>query len=160
MKKNTNKYFEGLSSKISSSISTLNSSKYVTGLIVLFLNVGSRYVDFGFSKNQEYLLKSAFTRELMLYSGLFMATRDLVLSFILTASFIVMANYVFNEESRFCIMPEKMDKIKNLVDTNGDGIVSEKEEQEAIKILTKAKEQKEQKEEKMMQNNFTTNLLK
>jgi len=149
-----NKSIITLLSGLSSSIISLNSSKYLTGIIVLLLNVGSRYVDFGFSKNQEYLLKNAITREIILFSGIFMATRDLILSFILTASFIIMANYVLNEESQFCMIPDRMYEITNLIDINDDKIISDKEERDAIEILTKAKLQKQ----KIEQHNFASYL--
>ena len=96
-----------LLNSISSGIKALNSSKFLTGIIVILINIGSRYVDLGFSKTQEHALRTAITREIILFSAVFMATRDLVLSFMLTAAFIIMANYAFNENSNYCIIPQK-----------------------------------------------------
>ena len=126
----------------------------MTGIIVILINVGSRYVDFGFSKTQEHALRTAITREIILFAAIFMATRDLILSFILTASFIIMANYVFNEESSLCIMPETMNKISRMIDINDDNIITPQEEQEALEILRKAKIQKQ----KEQQINFVSYL--
>ena len=139
---------------ISSGVKALNSSKFLTGIIVILINVGSRYVDFGFSKTQEHALRTAITREIILFAAIFMATRDLILSFILTASFIIMANYVFNEESSLCIMPETMNKISRMIDINDDNIITPQEEQEALEILRKAKIQKQ----KEQQINFVSYL--
>ncbi len=139
---------------ISSGVKALNSSKFLTGIIVILINVGSRYVDFGFSKTQEHALRTAITREIILFAAIFMATRDLILSFILTASFIIMANYVFNEESSLCIMPETMKRISHLIDINDDNIITPQEEQEALEVLRKAKIQKQ----KEKQINFVSYL--
>ena len=149
-----NKVINKLSKGLSFLLSSLNSNKYLTGIMVLLLNVGSRYVDFGFSKNQEYLLKNALTREIILFSAIFMSTRDLVLSFLLTASFIIMANHIFNEHSQYCIIPNKMNEISNLIDINDDKIITDKEERDAIEILTKVKKQKQ----KILQSNFASYL--
>tara|TARA_B100001142_G_C14056984_1_gene548207 strand:- start:138 stop:593 length:456 start_codon:yes stop_codon:yes gene_type:complete len=132
---------------ISSGIKALNSSKFLTGVIVILMNVGSRYVDFGFSKTQEHALRTAITREIILFAAIFMATRDLILSFILTASFIIMANHILNEESALCIMPETMKKISYMMDINDDNIITPKEEREALEILRKAKKQKQKEEQ-------------
>ena len=139
---------------ISSGVKALNSSKFLTGIIVILINIGSRYVDFGFSKTQEHALRTAITREIILFAAIFMATRDLILSFILTASFIIMANYVFNEESSLCIMPDTMKRISHMIDINDDNLITPQEEQEALEVLRRAKIQKQ----KEKQINFVSYL--
>ena len=71
-----------------------------------------------------------------------MATRDLIISIMMTASFIILADYFFNENSKFCLMPEKFKNIQYLIDVNDDNIISEDEIKRAEEILKKAKSQK------------------
>ena len=61
---------------------------------------------------------------------------------ILTASFTVLSNIILNENSKYCIIPHKFKKIKEAIDTSGDGNISPEEEKNAIEILEKAKKQR------------------
>jgi Ca2+-binding EF-hand superfamily protein len=59
---------------------------------------------------------------------------------ILTAAFTVLSNYAFNENSQFCIIPEKYKKLIKTLDTDNDGKVSQKEIEQAIATLNKIKD--------------------
>ena len=37
------------------------------------------------------------------------------------------ANYLFNENSKFCVLPDKYRQLHKLLDKDGDGKISEKE---------------------------------
>lgn len=128
-------------------LTKINGSKLLIGLSLLLINVGSKYVELNFSKTQEEALRNGLGRELLIFAMLFMGTRDIVISTIMTASFIVLSDYLFNEDCRFCIIPKSMRKINALVDRNKDGIISPKEEKDALDILKKADEQKKHKEQ-------------
>tara|TARA_B110000483_G_C18176650_1_gene535309 strand:- start:1331 stop:1771 length:441 start_codon:yes stop_codon:yes gene_type:complete len=123
-------------------LNSLNSSKFLVGVTMLLLNVGSRYVELGFSKTQEQALRNGLGREIFIFAVVFMGTRDVVISIMLTASFIILSDYLFNERSSFCIMPENMKRISNVVDINNDGIISPEEEEKALELLKKAEKQK------------------
>lgn len=123
-------------------LNSLNSSKFLVGVTMLLLNVGSRYVELGFSKTQEQALRNGLGREIFIFAVVFMGTRDVVISIMLTASFIILSDYLFNERSRFCIMPENMKRISNVIDINNDGIISPEEEEKALELLKKAEKQK------------------
>ena len=121
---------------------SLNNSKFFAGLMILIVNIGSRYVTFKFSKSQEEYIKNNIARELLIFAIIWMATRDLIISIMMTASFIILADYFFNENSKFCLMPEKFKNIQYLIDVNDDNIISEDEIKRAEEILKKAKSQK------------------
>lgn len=124
-------------------LSYLNNSKFFAGIVMIIMNIASRYVTLSFSKNQEYYLKFVLSRQFLIFAIAWMGTRDLILSLILTAVFIVLADYMLNEESDYCILPEKYKTLYSKLDTNKDGVVSDKEINDAINILEKAKKQKE-----------------
>jgi hypothetical protein len=127
-------------------IYTLNNSKYFAGIIYLLLNIGSRFITIKLSKSTEAFIKYSFARELLIFSIAWMGTRDLFMALGMTACFTVLADYLLNADSRFCILPEKYKKLHKLVDLNNDGEVSDLEIARAIKILEKAKKQKENKD--------------
>ena len=114
----------------------LNESKYSAGIAMLMLNIGSKYISIGLSKSQESYLTSNLARQLLIFSAAFVATKDLLISIILTLIFILFADYIFNETSRFCILPKR---ITEVIDTNNDGIISDDELKNAIDVLTKAR---------------------
>ena len=124
------------------SVDSLNNSKFILGVTMLLLNVGSRYVELGFSKTQEQALRNGLGREIFIMAVVFMGTRDIIISILMTAAFIVLSDYALNERSSFCILPESMKKIANAVDINNDGTISPAEEEKAMAILRQAEKQK------------------
>ena len=59
----------------------------------------------------------------------------------MTAAFVVLADHLFNEKSKFCVIPKYWsDKMKQAIDTDGDGKLSDEEIEHAIHILEKAKQ--------------------
>ena len=86
-------------------VTKLNNSKYLLGIAMIIFNIGSKFLVIDISKSYENLLKSMVVRRITLFSIFFVATRDLYISFILTAAFIVMTLNLFNDESSFCILP-------------------------------------------------------
>ena len=123
-------------------LSWINNSKLVMALLMLILNVGSKYVDFGFSKTQEQILRNGLNRELLIFAISFTATRDIFISIIITSGFFIVSNILFHEESKHCIIPKRMKRIKALIDTNNDGHISAQEEEKALEILKRADKQR------------------
>jgi uncharacterized membrane protein len=128
--------------KIKIFIHKINTSKILAGIVMLLLNVGSKYIEIGLSQTQEQALRNALTRELLIFAVVFMATHDIIISILMTAAFVILSQFLFNDESKYCIVSKKMKKIKRMVDVNKDNIISEEEEERALEILKKAKKQK------------------
>lgn len=133
----------------------LNNSKYLAGLTMILLNVGSRFVEIKFSKTQEQILRNGLAREILIFSMCFMATRDIIISIILTASFTVLSRYLFNENSKLCLLPKKMRKIAMEIDVNNDNIITQQEIDNALKVLQKAKKQFQKKQQVEFLSNLT-----
>ena len=131
----------------------LNNSKFFAGIIMILLNIGSKFISIQFSKSTEEYLKMNVTKQILVFSMAWMGTRDIYTALVLTAVFTILSDHLFNEESPYCIVPEKYKVLNKLVDTNSDGIVSEQEISSAIAVLEKAKKEKTKKEQ---QNSFLT----
>lgn len=142
---------------IRNSFSSVNSSKFFAGLMMLTVNIGSRYVTIKFSKSQEEFIKNKIAREFLIFAIVWMATRDLIVSIIMTSSFIILADYLFNENSKFCILPEKFKNLQYLIDVNNDGVITDEEIKRAEDILRKAKLQKNKANQLEMLSYLSTN---
>lgn len=128
---------------INESISSLNSNMFFAGIMMLTLNIGSRYVQLNLSPSAESYLKYAITKEYLVFTIAWMGTRNIYVALTLTAAFVILADYALNDKSNFCILPEKFKKLQDSIDTNNDKIISELEIKSAMDILEKAKKQRE-----------------
>ena len=120
----------------------LNNSKFFAGIIMILLNVGSKFIAIQFSRSTEEYLKMNITKQILVFAMAWMGTRDIYTSLVLTAVFTVLSDHLFNEESPYCIVPKKYRILTKIIDTNTDGVVSDSEINNAIAILEKAKKNK------------------
>ena len=136
--KNISKSFKEFN--ISNFFNNISTSKLFLGLMMIFMNLGSRYIEIKLTKGQEMIFKNV-AREVLIFTIAFMGSRDIFIALIITAVFIILSNFVFNENSKFCVLPEKYKKLSNVIDTNNDGKVSQEELDKAHDILKRANEQ-------------------
>lgn len=140
-------FFNGLG-YINHHIMYLNNSKFFAGVVMILLNIGSKFITIQFSKSTEEYLKYNVTKQLLVFAMAWMGTRDIYAALGLTAVFTILSDFLFNEESSLCMVPHKYRVLHKLVDTNEDGVVSEPELSAAIAVLEKAKREKLRKEQK------------
>ena len=126
-------------SNLSNSLSNqLKNNSYIAGLIILFLNLASKHVVIDLSENQKQFIKANVGRQIIIFTILWSGTKNLLVSFILTAIFVILADHIFNENSKYCILSKKL---KSAIDVNNDGKITEKELDNAIKTIYKLKNQ-------------------
>ena len=113
----------------------LNTSNYFIGLMMIMLNIGSKYLTHEFGSTIDFFFNIKIVRRLLIFTVFFIATRDVKTSIILTAAFVIIALELFNEKSKLCILPKH---IIDVIDTNKDGRLSQEEIQHAMKTLTRA----------------------
>jgi hypothetical protein len=126
----------------------LNSSKFFAGIVMIMLNVGSKFITIQFSKSTEEYLKYSISKQILVFAMAWMGTRDIYTALALTAIFVVLSDHLFNEESHLCVVPHKYRVLNKIIDANTDGKVSEAEYNNAIAILEKAKREKNLKAQK------------
>jgi hypothetical protein len=112
----------------------LNQSKYFAGIMMLILNLGSKYITMELSETQDELLKNKIIRRFLVFTVVFIATRDIFVSLILTGIFIILVSGIFNENSSYSIITKP-------VITS----ISEDEYREALKIVKSFEIQKRNK---------------
>ena len=126
----------------------LNNSKFFAGIVMILLNVGSKFIQIQFSKSTEEYLKYSVSKQLLVFSMAWMGTRDIYTAISLTAAFTILSDCLFNEEHPLCIVPEKYRVLHKLIDSNEDGVVSDTEIAAAVALLEKAKKEKQKKIQK------------
>ena len=114
---------------------SLNNNSYFIGLMMILLNIGSKYFVQEFGSSLDVFLNLKIIRRLLIFTVFFVATRNIKTSIILTACFIIIALELFNEKSKYCILPKK---ILDIIDTNNDGKISQSEINNAINTLKKS----------------------
>ena len=129
-------------------LKSLNDNKFFAGIVMLTMNIGSKYISIELSKTQENYIKYSLGRQILIFAVLWMGTRDIVTSLILTVVFILFADYLFNEHSAYCIIPEQYKELNITLDTNNNK-VTQKEVNDAIKVLKLARKLKTNKSDEI-----------
>ena len=130
-----------LTSSIHNNVQSINKSKLFAGLIIITLNIASKFVTIKLSKTVESYLKNTFSKQILVFAIAWMGTRDIYIAIIITTIFTILMEYLLNEDSKFCILPQHfMDYHISLLDND---IVSDEEIKQAGIVLHKAKKQKD-----------------
>ena len=134
-------------------VNSLNQSKIFAGVMIIILNIASRFVNIKLSKSMESYLKYTFSKQLLIFAIAWMGTRDIYIALIVTLLFTLFMDCLFNEDSSMCILPENftsyycdLSKTKE-EEENGklsakNQEISEQQIKEAKEILEKAQRQK------------------
>jgi len=104
--------FDGMHEKIMD----INSSKIFAGLMIIVLNIASKFVTFRFGKSTEMYLKYTFSRQILVFAMAWMGTRDIYIATALTLLFIVVFDFLFNENSMFCVLPNEFKEYYQNID--------------------------------------------
>ena len=121
----------------------VNDSKVFAGVMIILLNVATKFVPIRVSKSMEAFLRYTFSRNLLVFAICWVGTRDIIISLCITLIFVILMDFLFNEESRFCILPESFtDYHLSMAETETE---KEKEkEKEKDKEKDKEKQQQQQ----------------
>lgn len=112
---------------------TLNTSNFFIGIMMVLLNIGSKYLEEDLQKSHKLFFNSKIMRRLIIFTIVFIATKDIMTSLIVTAVFVILVLNLFNSESKYCILPKSIQEI----DTNNDNIISDEEIIQAYNKLKK-----------------------
>jgi len=128
-------------------VQAVNNSKIFAGLMIITLNIVSKFANFKLSKTLESYFKFTFSRQILVFAIAWMGTRDIYIALIITIIFVIITEYLFHEESSFFILSEEFrDHHISLLENETEKITDE-DIQKAKNILKKAKEQQLIKEE-------------
>jgi hypothetical protein len=80
-----------------------NTNPYFIGIMMLILNLGGRFISLEVTKKQEQFLQHPWVRRILIFTVLFVATRNIWVAFWTTVSVVLFLGYLFNENSSLCI---------------------------------------------------------
>ena len=86
-------------------------NKYLIGIVMVIINLGARYIVNELNEEQKKLINSKYLRRIIIFLVIFMATRDIVISLVLTVIVILVIFEFFNEDSEYSLVPKK-EKVK------------------------------------------------
>ena len=79
----------------------LNQNTFFAGIMMLLLNVGSRYIVHEFSSDDKEYRENILIRRVCIFAVCFVGTKDIITSIILTAGFIIIGGGLFRGKSDF-----------------------------------------------------------
>jgi hypothetical protein len=140
MKKST---FSEVLEFLHSHIKRINDSKIFAGIMIITLNIVSRFVNIKLSKSVESYLKYTFSKYLLVFTIAWMGTRDIYIAFTIMTIYLIIMDYLLDDDSMFCILPEEFkDYHQSLLETDGENEqITDEDIKKAEKILEKAKQQ-------------------
>lgn len=113
-------------------IHNLNNSKVFAGILMILMNLGSKYIALELSETQEEFLSNIVIRRIVIFVVAFIATRDIIISLTLTGVFILLVSGLFNDNSNLCIIKKHNPQTK---------IVTKDDVMKAKKIINKYEKQ-------------------
>ena len=131
-------------SYLHNSIQAVNSSKMFAGLMIITLNIVSKFVTIKLSKTMESYLKFTFSHQILIFAIAWMGTRDIYVALFITLLFVIATKFLLHEDSVFSVLPDEfkdhhLSLLENEI-TNKDK-VSDEDIRKAKEVLEKAKTQ-------------------
>ena len=131
---------------VNNTVGSLNTSKVFAGVMIITLNIASKFITFKFSQSMESFLKYTFSRNILVFAICYVGSRDIYVSLILTLFFMLLMDVLLNEDSRFCILPQSFREYHTTLMENmqtqpkkTQPPVTEQDVQNAIEVLSKFK---------------------
>lgn len=93
----------GAMSPLDGLLQVFNQNPYFIGLMMLLLNLGGRFISLEVTKQQEQFLQLPWVRRILIFTVLFVATRNLWVAFWMTLVVVLFLGYLFNENSALCL---------------------------------------------------------
>jgi hypothetical protein len=113
-----------------------NTNPYFIGIMMLILNLGGRFISLEVTKKQEQFLQLPWIRRILIFTVLFVATRNIWVAFWTTVTVVVFLGYLFNENSALCIFGQGGKKGSKCSETPKPGEEMTPEEKEILQRLS------------------------
>jgi hypothetical protein len=77
----------------------LNTNPYFIGLMMIILNLGGRFLGMEISKGQEKFFSQVWVRRAIVFTVIFIATRNVIAAIFMTIIILMLMSFLFNETS-------------------------------------------------------------
>ena len=140
---------------------SINTNPYFIGLMMLLLNLGGRFLGMEVTKEQEKFFQQPWIRRALIFTVLFVATRNVFVAFIMTIIVLLLLSFLFNENSDLYLFH----KPKNTVVSTG-GMTPEETEifrrlsEKQAKLAAAEPENKTNEPKETLEETYAQNLTK
>jgi hypothetical protein len=91
--------------KVHNNVTVLNTSKIFAGIMIIVLQISSRFVTIRLSKTMESYLKHTFSKQILIFTIAWMGTRDIYIALTIAILFSFVMDVLCNEDSKYCMLP-------------------------------------------------------
>lgn len=88
---------------------SINTNPYFIGVMMLLLNLGGRFLGMEVTKEQEKFFQQPWIRRALIFTVLFVATRNVFVAFIMTLIVLLLLSFLFNENSDLYLFTKPKD---------------------------------------------------
>ena len=121
-------------------VKALNDSKLFAGMIVVILNISSKFTTVPLSPAMESYLRNTFSRHILVFAICWMGTREIISAIILFTIVSLLMQVFLNENSPFCCFTEEFTTHHMaLAQDTTDDILTKDEIETCMRTLEKAK---------------------
>jgi hypothetical protein len=145
----------------------INTNPYFIGLMMLLLNLGGRFLGMEISKEQEKIFQNPWVRRGLIFTVLFIATRNVFVAAIMTVFVLLFMSFLFNENSELCLWKDSCGTNPAEDGQPQPGLTPEETEiwrrlnEKQMRIAASQTKQKEDPEEPLsVENVYSMNLAK
>ena len=111
-------WFAAWVDRLNNIVASINTSRVFAGIMIIILNISSKFITVHFSKSMESFLKYTFSRNILVFAICYMGSRDIVVSLVLTCFFILLMDVLLNENSPYNILPASFTEYHTLLMEN------------------------------------------
>lgn len=130
---------DNMLSYLYNNIKAINDSKIFAGLMIITLNLSSKFMNIKISRTMESYLRNTFSRHVLVFAIAWMGTRDIFIAGLITLLFVFVFDFLLNEESAFCCLPEHFtDYHLSLMDEHKT--ITKDDVDKAMDVLNRAQE--------------------
>ena len=83
---------------LDAAVMSLNSNPYFIGTMMLMLNLGGRFISMEVTKSQEQFFQNPWVRRLLIFTVIFVGTRNVLVAFWMTLIIILLIGYLIGRE--------------------------------------------------------------
>jgi hypothetical protein len=121
-------------------VKAINDSKLFAGMIVVILNISSKFTTVPLSPTMESYLRNTFSRHILVFAICWMGTREIISAITLFTIVSLLMQVFLNENSPFCCLTEEFTTHHmSLAQDTTDNILTKEEIDTCMRILEKAK---------------------
>jgi hypothetical protein len=145
----------------------INTNPYFIGLMMLLLNLGGRFLGMEISKEQEKVFQNPWVRRGLVFTVLFVATRNVFVAVIMTVFVLLFMSFLFNENSELCLWKDSCESSSKEDGQPQAGLTPEETEiwrrlhEKQMRIAAASNKKKEDAEQPLsIDNVYATNMAR